>query len=74
MPPLDSGSNYESTLRFQRLLDTKDKYDYRLTKGPTDLVYAWCRGAPFCTTQETAHAPGDWNIVRVDLSGAGSGN
>eukprot|EP00947_MAST-08B_sp_MAST-8B-sp1_P001221 g1221.t1 len=65
--------NYESTLRFRRLLDTGDQYDYKLSKGLTDIVYAWC-AEPFCTAKDTSHAPGDWNIIQVDLSGGGGGN
>jgi hypothetical protein len=63
--------DWASTIRFRRLLDTGDKWDYVLTKGPTDIVYAWC-ALPFCTATDTAHGPGDWDIINVDLSGRGS--
>jgi hypothetical protein len=59
--------DWASTVRFRRKLDTGDQWDYKLTKGPTDLVYAWCL-EPFCVSRQTAHAPGDWAIMHVDLS------
>lgn len=61
--------NYRSVLRFQRKLNTGDKYDVVLKKVNTPIVYAWCAGPPFCTATDTAHAPGDWEITSVDLSG-----
>ena len=55
-----------TTLRFSRKVNTGDKFDHAITSGEMDLVYAWC-SPPFCSTLETAHAPGDWNIISVDM-------
>jgi len=55
-----------TTLKFSRKTDTGDKYDGKIKPGNMDLVYAWC-APPFCDSIETAHAPGDWNIISVDL-------
>ena len=63
--------NYASVLRFKRKLDTGDKWDAIIKKGWMDLVYAWCE-EPFCVDTHSAHAPGSWNIISVDMSGANS--
>lgn len=63
-----SYKNYYSTIRFSRKLNTKDRWDSKLSKGPTDMVYAWCE-VPFCYDTDSPHAPGAWNIINVDLSG-----
>ncbi len=64
-----SYQNWASTLRFVRNLDTGDEYDHVIDpSGTLQLVYAWCE-EPFCVSTESAHAPGAWNIVEVDLSG-----
>jgi len=56
-----------TTLRFSRKVDTGDRFDGKIEPGkPTDIIYAWC-APPFCDSIETAHAPGDWNIITVDL-------
>ena len=60
--------DWKSTLRVRRKLNTGDKWDAVLTKGPTDIVYAWCV-EPFCKDETDAHAPGDWGMINVDLSG-----
>lgn len=54
------------TLRFVRRVNTGDIFDARIRGGDMDLVYAWC-SPPFCSSTETAHAPGDWNIISVDM-------
>ena len=59
--------NWASTLRFKRKLNTSDKWDAEIVKGKMDLVYAWCE-EPFCVDTHSAHAPGAWNIITVDLS------
>ena len=66
-----SYEDYATTVRFRRLLDTKDVWDARIYKAPTDMVYAWCGGS-FCVDKESAHTPGDWEIFNVDLSGKDS--
>lgn len=60
--------NWESTLRFRRKLDTKDKWDAVIKKVPMDIVYAWCE-EPFCVDVHSAHAPGSWGMVQIDFSG-----
>ena len=59
--------NWASTLRFKRKLNTGDKWDTEIVKGKMDLVYAWCE-EPFCVDAHSAHAPGSWNIITVDMT------
>lgn len=61
---------WTSSVRFKRKLDTGDQYDAVLTKGPTNMVYAWCDPASGCNGVTEAHSPQDWEIINVDLSGA----
>ncbi|GMH95286.1 hypothetical protein TrST_g7363 [Triparma strigata] len=68
---LDYNSNYQSVLRFRRKLNTGDKWDAVIKKDYMDLVYAWCE-EPFCVDTHSAHAPGSWNIISVDMSGGES--
>ncbi|GMH81712.1 hypothetical protein TL16_g09019 [Triparma laevis f. inornata] len=68
---LDYNSQYQSVLRFRRKLNTGDKWDAEIKKDYMDLVYAWCE-EPFCVDTHSAHAPGSWNIISVDMSGGQS--
>jgi len=61
-------SDYTTTLRISRKLDTGDKFDHPVMPNRVlDIVYAWCE-PPFCSNIDTAHAPGDWNMVSVNMT------
>ena len=62
--------DYYSILRFTRKLNTGDKWDSVIKKEKMNLVYAWCE-EPFCTDTSSAHAPGSWEIIELDMSGKG---
>jgi hypothetical protein len=66
-----SCSNYASTTRFRRLLNTGDKWDNVLTKGPTPIIYSWCSADGWCEDLTTPHRFGDWEIDQLNLSGSG---